>query len=406
VERPWQTLASGAGFSIANGPRAFVEYGRPNLLGRALELTARAKVNYPLDRFRPDLADLPPRDHVEGRLEVGLRQPRIEQPPFPLAVRVNAVAERVHPKAYDLDRISGIAGLDVEVTPRATASLQYELEVADLARKTTAGALSREDLERLRFCGESSLPQCVTTLNALRPSIAVDFRDNAVHPRSGWFASAAAEFVHSLGSAGSKVLGVLPGSEVYTNMLKLSTTLSGYLPVGSATVIALSARGGRVVPLDDRSVTPVPRRFFLGGSSTMRGYTEDEMIPEDVRPVLREAARICATAPSDPLCTPTGQALVAGTQPVSQGGQLYLLLKSELRVRIKGNLEGGLFADVGNLWYSPSAWRLVDLRWNLGAGLRFVTPIGPAVLDFGFNLDRDPVLNEPTWAPHFAIGLF
>jgi outer membrane protein assembly factor BamA len=318
----------------------------------------------------------------------------------PLALRVNAVAERVHPKAYDLDRISGIAGIDADLGSRATASLQYELEVDDIARKTTAGALSREDLERLRF-GSG-----VTTLSSIRPSLALDHRDNAVHPRSGWFATAAAEFTHSLGSKGEKVLGVLPGSEYYTNMLKLATTVSGYLPVGSATVIALSARGGRVVSLDDRSVTPVPKRFFLGGASTMRGYTEDEMIPEDVRPVLREAALACLAAPDAPTCTATGKSLVAGTQPVSQGAQIFLLLKGELRVRVRGNLEGAIFADVGNLWFSTAAWRLVDLRWNLGVGIRFVTPIGPAALDFGFNLDPDPLLNEPQWAPHFAIGLF
>ena len=43
AERPWATLSQGVGFSIANGPRAFLEYGQPNLLGRALEL----------DRARP-----------------------------------------------------------------------------------------------------------------------------------------------------------------------------------------------------------------------------------------------------------------------------------------------------------------------------------------------------------------
>ncbi|HEX9308658.1 MAG TPA: POTRA domain-containing protein, partial [Anaeromyxobacter sp.] len=37
AERPWASLSQGVGFSIANGPRAFVEYGQPNLLGRALE---------------------------------------------------------------------------------------------------------------------------------------------------------------------------------------------------------------------------------------------------------------------------------------------------------------------------------------------------------------------------------
>jgi outer membrane protein assembly factor BamA len=400
VERPWQTFATGAGFSIANGPRAFAEYTRPNLFGRAIELGARAKVNYPLTRFRPDLEEKEPRERVEGRIEAGLRQPRLEDLPFPLAVRADLLGEILHKRAYDLDRVSGVAGVDLELSSRVVGSLQYELEVADITPKETNVALSREDLERLRF-GVG-----VTTLQSLRPSVALDFRDSVVHPRSGWFASGAVEIARSIGEEGERVLGVLPGSEVYTNLLKLSTTLSGYLPIGPVAVLALSARGGRIVPLDDRSATPVPRRFFMGGATTMRGYAEDEMMPEDVRPALREAARWCASSLTAIGCTEAGRALVAGDVPVSPGGEIFLLVKSELRIRLGPSLEAGLFADMGNLWLEPKNYRLLDLRVNLGAGIRFVTPIGPAALDVGFNVTPDRLLNERVWAPHFAIGLF
>ena len=77
AERPWATLSEGAGFSIANGPRAFVEYGQPNLLGRALELTARGKVNYPLDAFRPDLVGKSTAERLEGRADLGVRAPGV-----------------------------------------------------------------------------------------------------------------------------------------------------------------------------------------------------------------------------------------------------------------------------------------------------------------------------------------
>jgi outer membrane protein assembly complex protein YaeT len=399
VERPWQTIASGLGFSLANGPRAFVEYGRPNLFGRAIELSTRAKVNYPLAKVNPALEGMPPGERIEGRAEVGLRQPRGQELPFPLALRADLVAERLHRLAYDLGRVSGIVGVDVELTSRVTASLQYELEVDDITRYA-AESLSREDIERLRF-GEG-----VTTLNSLRPSIALDYRDNAIHPHSGWFAAAAVEFAHSLGEPGGHVLGFLPGSEIYTNMLKLSTTLSGYLPVGPVSVLAFSVRGGRVVPLDEDSSTPVPKRFFMGGATTMRGFQEDQMIPEDLRPALHEQARLCGGSLTGLGCTSVGRALVGGDMPLSDGGQAFLLLKGELRVKVRGSLEAGFFADVGNLWYLPENFDLLQLRWNVGVGIRFTTPIGPAALDFGFNLEPDDFLNERLWAPHFAIGLF
>jgi outer membrane translocation and assembly module TamA len=78
----------------------------------------------------------------------------------------------------------------------------------------------------------------------------------------------------------------------------------------------------------------------------------------------------------------------------------------ELRIRLQGALEGALFADVGNLWDDPKQVRLQDERVNVGFGIRFVTPIGPAALDIGFNVTPDERLNEPIVAPHFTIGLF
>jgi outer membrane translocation and assembly module TamA len=189
------------------------------------------------------------------------------------------------------------------------------------------------------------------------------------------------------------------------NLVKLQAAASTYLPVG-ATVVALSLRGGRVVPLDDRSRTIIPRRFFLGGATTMRGYAEEEVIPEDLRdPYAAEAAE-CRRDPASQACGENGRRIAGGLRPISQGGQAFVLGKAELRLKLRGNLEGGLFADVGNLWFDPKLLRLQDLRANVGFGLRFVTPIGPAALDVGMNLSRDDRLNEAMFAPHFTIGLF
>ena len=62
--------------------------------------------------------------------------------------------------------------------------------------------------------------------------------------------------------------------------------------------------------------------------------------------------------------------------------------------------------DLGNLWLDPTQLPALDLRANVGFGLRFVTPIGPAALDLGFNVEPDDRINERILAPHFTIGLF
>jgi outer membrane protein assembly complex protein YaeT len=400
AERPWATLSQGIGGSIANGPRALVEYDQPNLLGRALELSARGKVNYPLDTFREDLVGKPPSERIEGRVDVGVRAPSLELLPLAAAGRTGIIGEILHRRAYALRRVTGVTGVDLGLTSRSAFSLQYEIEVDRIRKSSEIGNLTQADLERLRF------DEGVTTIHALRPSLSFDHRDNSAHPHRGWFATASLEYARSMGGPDGRVLfGLLPGSDRPTNMLKLAATASGYVPVGGSTVLALSIRGGRVFPLDPSSRTTIPRRFFLGGATTMRGFAEEEMIQQDVREVLASEARLCATSATGVGCTERGLRIAGGEHPVSEGGEAFLLAKVELRLRLRGSLEAGLFVDLGNVWLDPAKLGL-DLRTNAGFGLRFVTPIGPAAVDIGFNLTPDRAINERIVAPHFTIGLF
>jgi outer membrane protein assembly factor BamA len=400
VEGPWATLSNGFGFSIANGPRASLEWIQPDLLGRALELSAHAKVNYPLVVFRPDLAGKDFGQRIEAHGDVGVRAPGLPLVSLPGSARTGITADILHRRAYDLRRASALAGMDAGLFSRVTGSLQYDLEVDDIAKTASSGYLTQADIEQLRY------DEGTTTLNVLRPTISLDFRDNSVHPRQGWYATASLEWAHSLGSPEQRVLfGTLPGSDIRTNELKTGVTASTYLPVG-ATVLALGARFGRIIPLESESRTIVPRRFFLGGATTLRGYAEETMIQEDARAPLLEQAKACQAGPASPGCTENGRRILSGQQPVSDGGGAIVLGKAELRVPLRGSLEGALFSDVGNLWLEPRNVRLQDVRLSLGFGLRFVTPIGPAALDVGFNMNRDEKLNESLAAVHFNVGVF
>jgi outer membrane protein assembly complex protein YaeT len=401
AERPWRSLAPGIGFSIANGPRAFVELVQPNLFGRAIEGTARAKVNYPLETFRADLAGKEPIDRVEGRIDLGLHDPRFRLLPLPAGARLDIIGERIHRRAYDLTRGSAIAAIDLAPAHRMSLSLQYEIEIDQVLKSDALErlTLTRADVERLRF------PEGYTTLHAFRPVFALDFRDNSVQPRRGWHASSTIEWAHSIGAGRSSVFGIFPGSDVYSNMLKLSGSLSGYLPLGSRSVFALSVRAGRVLPLNRDSRTIGPKRFYMGGASSMRGYAEDEMLPEDVREIFLEQVRACQGSPSGAACSEAAREIGSG-RLASEGGESYYLGKAELRVPLSERFEAGLFADAGNLWLNPRRARLADVRYNVGVGLRIATPVGPAVVDLGFNIEPDERLGEDLVAPHFSIGVF
>src|SRR5262249_22112953 len=149
-----------------------------------------------------------------------------------------------------------------------------------------------------------------------------------------------------------------------------------------------------------------PKRFFLGGSTSLRGFREDGVLAEDRRAELARDLSNCRSVVLPTACSPQSQALLAGQELVGEGGELFTLGKAELRLAAYGAVDLGVFFEAGNLWLNPSNFDLLRLRYVTGAGLRYGTPVGPLALDVGFNLTQDRALNEPAAQVHFSIGLF
>jgi outer membrane translocation and assembly module TamA len=83
---------------------------------------------------------------------------------------------------------------------------------------------------------------------------------------------------------------------------------------------------------------------------------------------------------------------------------------TEIRVPIWRNLGGVLFLDGGNVWSEPWDVNLNDLRYDVGPGLRYDTPIGPFRADLGIQLNPIPDLlvngkpESRRFRFHFSIG--
>ena len=395
-ERPWQSVVGTLGLSLAEGPRAGAEYDLPNLFGNATGFQARAKANYPLAIFRPDLIVIPPAERLEWLGEFGLRQPRA----FDLrsvALRADVVAQHKIQAAYQLTRGAFILGADLVRLGRFSASLTGQLEVDDVTTRTAYPIIDATNPQEAR----QVFPQGLTWLFSIQPRVSFDLRDNTARPTQGIYAEVSADYSHSIGNTDTVFR-----SDTHINLIKVQGTLSGYVPLWDL-VLALSAQAGQVFPLDVESVTIAPKRFYLGGATTMRGYGENEMIPQDQRGVVAAQTERCASVLSGLGCSPQLQKLVQqGIMLPSQGAQASVLFRAELRVPLSKATELGFFADIGNLWYDPSLVDLKKIRTNLGFGFRIITPVGPAAFDVGFNLNPEYRINEPIFAPHFAVGFF
>jgi outer membrane translocation and assembly module TamA len=124
---------------------------------------------------------------------------------------------------------------------------------------------------------------------------------------------------------------------------------------------------------------PFFKRYFLGGSTNLRGWGRFE-----VAPLTDEGLPI--------------------------GGNTFLNFSTELRVPIARSFGAVLFVDGGNVWTDPWDFNLNDMRYDAGVGLRYSTPVGPLRLDAGWQLNPIPGLivnGEPQTRAmrlHFSIG--
>ena len=153
-----------------------------------------------------------------------------------------------------------------------------------------------------------------------------------------------------------------------------------YVALGQRAVIAVKARGGSIGQYGSASNLRVPffRRYWLGGSSSLRGWGRFDVAP------------------------------LYNGQPI--GGHTMVESSLEFRVPIWGNLSAVLFGDAGNAWNNAWDFNLNDLRYDVGPGLRYGTPIGPIRLDVGYQMNPIPGLlvngkPEPRrFRIHFSIG--
>ena len=90
--------------------------------------------------------------------------------------------------------------------------------------------------------------------------------------------------------------------------------------------------------------------------------------------------------PTIATCRPTLIRLDDGTvAPI--GGFGIFVANAEYRFPIFSSLGGAVFVDAGNT-FADTAIRFGDLRYGVGTGIRYLSPVGPLRFDVGYKLKR------------------
>jgi len=175
--------------------------------------------------------------------------------------------------------------------------------------------------------------------------------------------------------------------------------LVGYREPFRGVVVASRARGGWAralgAPGEGLGLHP-QRRFFAGGSSSVRGFAQYRLGP---KLLTADAARTLARTDSlGAGCSP--QTINAGECDVSvlarnQPDELELqpvggsvMLEGNVEVRFPlmfESIRGAAFLDIGQVWRAADEMRLGALAWSPGLGVRYYSPIGPVRVDIGYN---------------------
>jgi len=198
----------------------------------------------------------------------------------------------------------------------------------------------------------------------VRVGVSKDTRNKLTDASKGWLTN------YSIKHAG----GLLGGDSSFT---KYEATSGWYYPLKWDTVFHVKGSIGYVVENEENKL-PVYEKFYLGGLNTIRGFDSGKVSPLELN--------------SD------------GVTYSKIGGEKMWYGNVEWIFPIVKDigLKGLVFFDIGNVYTDSQTWDVADLRYSTGLGFRWLSPMGPLRLEWGWNLSPKEGEKQGVW--DFSIG--
>lgn len=351
TERATGTFSVGAGYSTADGVVGQGSITQENFLGRGLRLNLAASLGSSSTTY-----------------QVGLTDPYFMDTKYTLGGDLY----RTEREWTDFSRraTGGAIKLGFPVFENSRMLFIYRYEQKDIYDVDIYASQDLKDEE-----GTSSI-------SSLTSNYTRNTTDNHVDPKSGGNSDLSWE------------LAGLGGTEKFS---KYVVDHRHFWPWRWSTVFSAHAQVGYVHELNDKEL-PIDERFYLGGINTLRGFETREVGPrEEVYYLKNVDTDGDGVADTKKLIRSGEYEYTGGSKEAFANFEFIFPLYDELKIK------GVTFFDIGNAWGSGedmfSSW-----RYSAGAGIRWLSPMGPLRLEWGYNLDAEDW--EDTSRFEFMVGRF
>ncbi len=231
---------------------------------------------------------------------------------------------------YDKDSIGGKLRFGYPVIDFTRINLTYTYDIADIKNVSDDAANSIKN-----DAGEH-IKSSITT------SLRYDSRNDRFHPTQGSSHSGSYEFAGIGGTVGfNKIIG----------------ETGWYFPLIWKTVGVLHGKAGYVKALEGKTL-PDYEKFYMVGIDALRGFERDDLSPRD-----ENGSEI--------------------------GGNKFVQANVEVRFPLvpQAGVYGVVFFDTGDIYAESEDIELDNLRESAGVGIRWLSPMGPVRLEYGWILD-------------------
>ena len=346
-EKPTGTFSIGAGYSSLDGIIGQGSVQQANFLGLGLKMNVSASLGSKSQTYNLGLTD-----------------------PYFMDSKWTLGADIYRNERKYLDYTRRATGGDIKAGYPLSDTLGtfwlYKFEQKEIFDES-------EELLQNIHNGSVVAPETTSTTSAIVASLTSNTTDYRLDPSTGMVNTLSIEF------AG------LGGSNRYIKYITEHTLFHPlFWGVGSVrgTVGYVQSYGGKDVPIDEK--------FYLGGISSLRGYSSRTVSPFKTTPV--DIIDVTGAHGTDIKHVYLGGSVEA----VANVEYTFPLLK-------EAGLKGVLFFDAGNCQNTFSS-TFSNVLTSYGGGIRWFSPIGPLRLEYGVPINPRQGIDSKGGKLEFSIG--